>query len=71
MSAYSREPENLEERIARTEHHEREIQAKRQREAEGARQRAERHSRHTGLSIRRDGLPGRHKTDSNYRLFEN
>ena len=70
MSAHSREPENLPERIARAEHHEREVQARRERESEGARQWCEKHSRHAGLPIRRDGAPARNKTDSNYPLFD-
>lgn len=67
MSAHSREPENLPERIARAQYHEAEILARREREAEGCRQWAEKHKGQQTLRI--DRSSPRDRTVSDYHLF--
>ena len=71
MSPRDLDPERLARRIEQSRHNLEEAEKQREREAAGAREWALKHSTHTTLMIRRDGLPGRDRTDSNYRLFEN
>lgn len=69
MSALSREPENLPERIARALYHEEQILKRKAAQAAGAREWCLRHSTSSSLLIRRDSVPTRNRTDSNYPLF--
>ena len=62
-------PERLADSVRQSQHNEAEILAKREREAAGCREWCERHSRHAGLPNRRDGVPVRNPTHSNYPLF--
>lgn len=64
MSALSREPENLPERLARAEHHEAEIQKRKAAQAAGAAEWVAKHSRGTTLQVDRSNP--RTKTVSEY-----
>ena len=63
-------PERLAARIAQSEHNLAEVEKRKLARAAGTKEWAEKHSRHAGLPIRRDGAPARNKTDSNYPLFD-
>lgn len=66
MSAHSRStPENLEERTRRAQYHEEQIQARKEREAEGAREWCEKHARGAGAGAP-NRAPGRDKTVHEY-----
>lgn len=62
-------PERLADRVRQAVHNEEQILARRDREAAGCREWADRHSRHAGLPIRRDDGPIRDRTVSESPLY--